>query len=91
MLSPFEAIYVWTRHDGDVFRVRFSMDAAHKITVLEDFTPSSRSTTMIPQRGLTVRNYYHTCEFFDSRNFVCRSSANEDYIMMIDGVLSHQY
>lgn len=88
---PFESVYVWKRQDGDVFRLRFNMTADHKITLLEDYTPSPRSTAIAPQRGLGVRNYYRPCDFFDARNFICRSAAKEDYIEMRDGVLTHHY
>jgi hypothetical protein len=88
---PFESVYVWTRQDGDVFQLRFNMTVDHRITVLENYTPSPRSTAVAPQRGLEVREYYRPCAFFDTRNFVCHSAANEDYIEMRDGLLIHHY
>jgi hypothetical protein len=88
---PFETVYVWTRDDGDVFRLQYTMTADHKITVLENSTPSARSTAVLPQRGLNIRDYYRPCQFFDIKNFVCRSLAAQDYIEMHDGKLIHYY
>src|SRR3954468_17852458 len=76
-----QTVYVWTRSDGDVFRVRFTIDANQKIIVLEDYTKSPRSTALAsPARALSVRDYFRPCHVFDARNFVCSSSTPEDSI-----------
>jgi hypothetical protein len=94
---------VWTRSDDDIFRLRLSKDADHRLVLLEEFTPSPRSTAVVPVAAMTIRDYYHKCDFFDAPNFLCFSAVGEsnflcfsavgesDYVEMRDGTLTHHY
>ena len=88
---PFETTYVWTRHDGDAFRVRFEIGAGNRITWVEQFAPSPRSTAAAPRPAVSQRDYYLPCAVFDRQNFECRSRADQDWIEMRGGALTRRH
>lgn len=92
---PIVKEYEWVRNDGDVFVLKWNIDANNKLTLIEKYTASATSSAMIriPAGTTSIKEYtwFNKCSVVNSENWTCSTSTPSESISMVDGVLTHKY